>query len=262
MENATKALLIAGGIFIIMLIITLLVVFRSQLASYMEEKHNEKIVAQVVEVNSKFSEYQGKEIRGNELISIMNRIIDYNNLQASEYGYDKISISIDLVNRDVFLQDVKYSNTGTDSIFDISGNIIKNGNDDSSIKKIANLSSKLVADNNSIPNINDTKLQRLSANISYIFCSEDNIDDKKTRSQKLTSILGYKVDEDGYIVINNKKKNILQSVQNATKQYYQLTQFKRAMFTCTEIGYNTKDNGRINSMKFIIKTENGKIVFN
>ena len=90
MENATKALLIAGGILIIMLIITLLVVFRSQLASYMEEKHNEKIVAQVVEVNSKFSEYQGKEIRGNELISIMNRIIDYNNLQASVYGYDKI----------------------------------------------------------------------------------------------------------------------------------------------------------------------------
>ena len=34
-------------------------------------------IKQLVEFNNKFTNYNGKTIRGNELISIMNRIIDY-----------------------------------------------------------------------------------------------------------------------------------------------------------------------------------------
>ena len=268
MENASKALLIVAGMLIVILVISLLVVFRGQLASYMEEKHSEKLIAQAVEFNNKFSDYQGKEVRGNELISIMNRVIDYNSLQAEEYGYDKISISVDIGNRDNLWQALKYRSTDS-SIFSVRGTSITNGTDDTNIKGIASLSSSLVA-NSGIPRIDDNKLQRLSANIAVIF-KEDTESDRVTRAQKLTSILGYRVNEYGYTVnkngsyqsIDGASPYILAKVKDATSKYYQLTQFKRIMFTCTEIGYNADTNGRINSMKFKIQTDStGGIIFN
>ena len=268
MENATKALLIAGGMLIVLLVITLLVMFKGQLASYMEEKHNEKIVEQAVEFNNKFANYQGNELRGNELISVMNRIIDYNNLEAQEYGYDKISISVDVANSKDFWQVIKYR-AEDESIFSLTGNVIRNGSNDANIRNLTGISAKLINDSG-IPRISDTKLQRLSANISYIF-DESSQTSKIFRAQKLTDILGYRVDESGYTINKNGTRQsidgadiyILDKVKSATSKYYQLTQFKRAMFTCTSVGYNTKDNGRINSMTFKIQTDTtGKIIFN
>ena len=59
----------------------------------------------------------------------------------------------------------------------------------------------------------------------------------------------------------------INKVKIAASKYYQLTQFKRVMFTCTEIKYDAESservNGRINGMKFKIKTDStGEIIFN
>ena len=125
MENAAKALLIAGGMLILILVISLLVVFKGQLAAYMEQQHNEKLIKQAVEFNNKFADYQGKDVRGNELISIMNRIIDYNSLQAEQYGYDKITITVDIGNSQNLWEKLKY-NKNDGSIFSTTGNYITN----------------------------------------------------------------------------------------------------------------------------------------
>lgn len=274
MENAAKALLIAGGMLILILVISLLVVFRGQLAAYMEQQHDEKLIRQAVEFNNKFADYQGKDVRGNELISIMNRIIDYNSLQAEQYGFEKIAITVDIGNSQNLWEKLKY-NKKDESIFSTTGNYItnQNGNNDTNISKLTGLSAELVQ-NSGIPRIDDNKLQRLSANIAVIF-AESNDADKLNRAQKLTSILGYRVNEEGYTVDKNGNKvsideansYILDKVKTATSKYYQLTQFKRIMFTCTEIKYDAESservNGRINGMKFKIKTDStGEIIFN
>lgn len=275
MENAAKALLIAGGMLILILVISLLVVFKGQLAAYMEQQHNEKLIKQAVEFNNKFADYQGKDVRGNELISIMNRIIDYNSLQAEQYGYDKITITVDIGNSQNLWEKLKY-NKNDGSIFSTTGNYITNGNNDKNISDLTGLSANLVQ-NSGIPRINDNKLQRLSANIGAIFLGEyENVDAYRiSRAQKLTSILGYRVNEEGYTVDKNGNKvsideansYILDKVKTATSKYYQLTQFKRIMFTCTEIKYDAESservNGRINGMKFKIQTDStGEIIFN
>lgn len=275
MEDAAKALLIAGGMLILILVISLLVVFRGQLAAYMEQQHDEKLIKQAVEFNNKFADYQGKDVRGNELISIMNRIIDYNSLQAEQYGYDKITITVDIGNSQNLWEKLKY-NKNDGSIFSTTGNYITNGNNDKNISDLTGLSANLVQ-NSGIPRINDNKLQRLSANIGAIFLGEyENVDAYRiSRAQKLTSILGYRVDKDGYPVdkngtrtsIDGVNSSILKDVKTATSKYYQLTQFKRIMFTCTEIKYDAESservNGRINGMKFKIQTDStGEIIFN
>ena len=275
MEDAAKALLIAGGMLILILVISLLVVFKGQLAAYMEQQHNEKLIKQAVEFNNKFADYQGKDVRGNELISIMNRIIDYNSLQAEQYGYDKITITVDIGNSQNLWEKLKY-NKNDESIFSTTGNYITNGNNDTNISNLTGLSANLVQ-NSGIPRINDNKLQRLSANIGAIFLGEyENVDAYRiSRAQKLTSILGYRVDKDGYPVdkngtrtsIDGVNSSILKDVKTAASKYYQLTQFKRVMFTCTEIKYDAESservNGRINGMKFKIQTDStGEIIFN
>ena len=88
MENSAKAIIIAGGMFILIMVITLLVVFGRSLSSYMQDQHDKEMVKQITEFNNKFANYQGTELRGNELISVLNRVIDYNLYNAVEITTD------------------------------------------------------------------------------------------------------------------------------------------------------------------------------
>lgn len=247
MENATKALLIAAAILIILMLISTMLIFRNQLAGYFSEKHDSKMVEQLVEFNNRFENYNGQTIRGNELISVMNSIIDYNNYQSGIEGYEKVMIEIDFINSQ-YVQELKYDNeTGSNSIFTLSNNKIRNtSTSDSAISKIAGLSSTLVS-TSGITGITDTKLQKMSAQISNIV--DDDIVDSRAReeyinhrAELLKRILGYEVDDSD-----------ISAIKTATYKYYQYTQFKRAMFKCTNVTYNTT-NGRVNGMTFEVVT--------
>lgn len=240
MENATKALLIAAGILLIIMIISAMVIFWDEMAGYFTEKHEATMLEQLVEFNNKFSNYNGKTIRGNELLSIMNRIIDYNNYQSDMLGYEPIAIEIDLLEKQT---ELRYKNeTGGETLIEATTRFIHNdgGTNDNFIKRISETSSRL----SSNLGISDVKLQKLSAQIDNIVDDDDVLDErskedyKKYRAQLLTRILGYEVED-----------SRIYNIKQATYQYYQFTQFKRAMFECKEIKYN-EQNGRINEMIF------------
>lgn len=246
MENITKALLIAAGVLIAVMLLALVFVFWNEMSGYFTEKHNTAVLEQTVEFNNQFANYDKQTIRGNELISVMNRIINYNNYQSEMVGYERVKIEIDLKGHEA---DFKYNGeTGSNSLF--SGNI-KNTSNDDSLKLIAETSSRLVNESLSgIPYLTDTKLQRLAARINDIV--DDNISDSREKAQYkidratlLSKILGYTVAEDDAIIDDVKK---------ATYQYHQFMQFKRAMFECKEVSYN-QENGRVNGMKFEVITE-------
>lgn len=283
MENSAKAIIIAGGMFILIMVITLLVIFGRSLSSYMQDQHDKEIVKQVTEFNNKFANYQGTELRGNELISVLNRVIDYNALEAGEYGYDPVLVEIDLVDRNALDSVIKFNSKDENFLFKKNVSKIKNSKDsDDELKTISQKGTTILSKysdkekypDNYIPRLTDTKLQKLSAEISNIAQEKDNsswLDGydgdriavyNRTRAKKLTSILGYEVSAEGKIKVDGIEKDIIPAVKNATCEYYQYTQFKRIMFKCTSIEYS-QDTGRINKMSFEVKTTtDGKIVTN
>ena len=246
MENVTKALLIAGGVLFAILVLTLLVIFHNQISSYYSEEHDAKMIEQVTEFNSKFDNYNAQTIRGNELITVMNRVVDYNRTYSDIQGYQKVVITVDLKNRQ---NDLLYSDdiSNTDKLFKNSIITNKNGRDED-ISKIAGLASELAESTG----IDDTKLQKLSADIATI-CNKGPNEEDEIRNEKLQKILGYK----------NKtfQPSEISNIQKATIKYYQLTQFKRAMFKCTEVVHSQKD-GRVNKISFEVVIENGTIKLN
>ena len=288
MENSAKAIIIAGGMFILIMVITLLVIFGRSLSSYMQDQHDKEMVKQITEFNNKFANYQGTELRGNELISVLNRVIDYNALEAGEYGYDPVLVEIDLVDRNALDSVIKFNSTDENFLFKKNVSKIKNSKDsDDELKTISQKGTTILSKysdkekypDNYIPRLTDTKLQKLSAEISNIAQEKDNSswlnkydeENRKTvynstRAKKLTNILGYQVSAEGTekckINVDGIEKDIIPAVKKATCEYYQYTQFKRIMFKCTLIEYS-QDTGRINKMSFEVKTTtDGKIVTN
>ena len=83
MENASKALLIAGGILIAVIIISLLVVMFTQIGDYQKSQSSGSKESQLAEFNRDFERYTEDEIRGVDLVSLINKIHDYNTKQQS-----------------------------------------------------------------------------------------------------------------------------------------------------------------------------------
>ena len=266
MENVTKALLIAAGILLAIMILSLIVVFWGQLSGYYTEQHNSKIAVQNADFNAKFENYNQQTIRGNELISIMNKVVNYNtSIVGIEGDYDRVIMSVNFKGYQNDANDnFKYDSSDT-SIFAgiLNGNILINRGSDDNLEKITNLPSEFTQNTG----FKDTQLQRLAAEISNIAIDKqlqaDNLTDKekealkKKRNDKLENILGESKAEE-----LSKSSSEMNDLITLTKRYYQYMQFKRAMFRCTEVQHNTTGNGRVNGITFEIVEENGKAKFN
>lgn len=102
MENASKALIMAGSILIALMIIGALVLMVNNLSSYQKVGEQNVREAQVVEFNNQFETYLRKNVRGSDMISLMNRIVDYNSRKTdtSEEKFQKMSIEITGINVD------------------------------------------------------------------------------------------------------------------------------------------------------------------
>ena len=96
MENITKALLIAAGVLIAIILTTLLVIGYNQTSGYYQEQSNVTEVKQIIEMSKKFVNYEEKEIRGNEMLSVINMVEDYNEWvkQNSNEGYNEITLNV------------------------------------------------------------------------------------------------------------------------------------------------------------------------
>ena len=240
MENVSKALMMAGGLLISLMVISLIVVLWGQLSGYFTEDSKATVVEQDTKFNAQFENYNKKSIGGYDLISVINKIIDYNRTAADIKNYDRIKIKIELNGRNF-----QYNgDTGT-NIFK-NKDTLSNIDKDTDIEEISNLSTNLVEDlSKAGVEADDTKLQLLSANIANIV--DDKVDEE-TRTKKLKSIFGDKIADSNGKISENK----ISKIKSATMQYYQYIQFKRAMFTCTDVKYN-QQNGRVNEMDFEIE---------
>lgn len=83
-NNAPKALLMAGGILIAMLIISALVLFYSNLSYFQDRQDQDVKEQQIVEFNKEYTKYERDDLTLMDLKSIYNKIESYNTLHPDE----------------------------------------------------------------------------------------------------------------------------------------------------------------------------------
>lgn len=103
MENASKALLIAGGVLIGLLVISALLLMFNQISDYNKEQTNTKATIQLANFNQEYTRYARDNLQGVDMISLANKVADYNTRSGTvgEIDYD-LPITLTIVLGDKF----------------------------------------------------------------------------------------------------------------------------------------------------------------
>lgn len=97
MENASKALLMAAGVLIGILILSLIVYLFANFGMASAEVHKQKDMNDINSFNTQFTSYEGKECNIQDVISAVNLAIDNNknySLNAEEGNNYYITVNI------------------------------------------------------------------------------------------------------------------------------------------------------------------------
>ncbi len=279
MENATKALLIAAGMLIALIILSSLLLLFNMVSDFYQNSSNMTEEQQRIEFNKQFENYENKEIRGNELLSIMNKIDDYNSMEI-EYGYSSMSFVVDFKSTELFKQ-FNYESVNDSSTYLLSGSntkITENKLKDFS-NRVNDPSTGLIGSLQSVSGsvkVTETLLQQLSSNIANIMVEESNSgatndydinnrnDARRKRAKLLENIFGVNICNDDKVtyITDSKYVKMVDTIKDVTLKYYEFTQFKRAHFLCTGLEYDSV-TGRVNEMSFELCTDdNGNVVIN
>ncbi|MCI8470932.1 MAG: hypothetical protein HFJ35_05660 [Clostridia bacterium] len=76
MENASKALIVAGAIFLSILIISLGIYIFNQASEVTKSSNLSEI--EVLQFNEKYTSYEGENVRGSEVNTLLTRIVQNN----------------------------------------------------------------------------------------------------------------------------------------------------------------------------------------
>lgn len=106
MENASKALLMAGGVLLTILVVSLLMYAISMYSDYQQNQIRLAEIEDTAKFNQQFTNYERDDVLGYEVLSLANKVMDYNNRESDavdENGktvndklYPKISMSIEM----------------------------------------------------------------------------------------------------------------------------------------------------------------------
>jgi len=259
MENASKALLIAAGIMIGLIVITMIAYAHGKISNYYESKELTLQSEQLADFNKQFLGYNRADVRGSDLLSLVNKIVDYNDRKADpkDIAHEPMCLTIQIENNsttqkevDLFcfeLDDYNYNKSLNNIILKTYTNV-KNGKYDSSIDKYDILSNATSQIKGYYNKITDNTIPILSQNIYSIFDvynkKYDN-NEKEVAKVKRDNVLKEMFGKDTYT--DTKIKNI----EKAAYEAYQITQFKRAHFKCIEKDTKYNPNtGRIVSLHF------------
>lgn len=112
MENASKALIMAGSILIALLTIGALMFMFDNISEVERQKDQNAEIEELLEFNRQFEQYDAVGLRGSDLITVMNKIVNYNEkVIEDDDGYNTVKMKI------VFKEDFKakiFTATGVD----------------------------------------------------------------------------------------------------------------------------------------------------
>lgn len=161
MENATKALEIAGGVLISLLVLGLLIYAYNNLSSVKQTEYQATQEQQSTDFNKQYEAYNKDGLYGSQIFSLANLINEYNKNESDKKGYQEISLS------------AKFPNTGEY----IKGGLVENKNKHSLTEQYDSLEKAIVEASKTPIKCND--------NITRTLKTLNSMD-----TRKLTEILG------------------------------------------------------------------------
>lgn len=223
MENASKALIIAGSVLMAVLVIGALMLMYNQIADIEQTKTDNDELSKMEDYSKKFEEYNGT-IYGSELFSLANLQDDYTKRYKQEDGYTKITITV-IINNSI--SGTSYFQSGEKEI----SKILEDKN------RIENYITKYESENmfkgKTVKYYSQLTIREIADMYGVNFSSDDLESDVEDKIRKKGG------EAERLIEAIAKYKNI--------KSVY--TEFKNKRFKCTNVTYN-KNNGRIESMRF------------
>lgn len=254
MENASKALIMAGSVLIGLMIIGALLLMFNNLNNYQSTDVQTTREAQVIQFNNQYETFNRKNVRGSDLYSLLNRVVDYNRRKSTEgtgkntgqyLAYEPMTITFDLGNDLNVFYAPRASATD-----DYTHLLAKQGYEQSSIKNDFETSMGTIIKNLEYTYGSDS-LNNLVTGITKIFIANSSSD-----SEKKIAIENFNKASKKKMVASWSQIKERSEIRKDVYQYYEYVQFKRAKFNCeanmfrdTNIKYNN-ETGRIIEINF------------
>ena len=245
MENASKALIMAGGMLLAILIVSLLIYAWSLFSEYQASRDSLADIEDTAKFNEQFANYDREDVQGYELISLVYKIIDYNYRKSSDADaksndkYTPITITINFGSPEnrkklcvgdatnvLFTKDVYKQSTITEM---------------NSFKGIIEYATALEKKWGGSDNA--TKLAK-AYNSIFENPKDDNERLNAVKKWNYLSSIKYEMSQEEYQKMNrNEKENV--------SKYYEYMQFKRSIFKSdsSKLIYDNT-TGRITQMVF------------
>lgn len=106
MENATKALIIAGSVLLSIIVLSIFMLMVNSLTDYQQAQTQIEQTQDVISFNNQFQGYMRDDISGSDVLSVINKVTYYNRTKASdavdnagsgdEYVYEPITLIVEL----------------------------------------------------------------------------------------------------------------------------------------------------------------------
>lgn len=230
MENASKALIMAGSVLLSVLIISALVLLFNRIGAFKRSEVSEKDIEKLAEYTKQIETFK-RELYGSELLSLCNLIEDYNARQV-DLGYDKIQVNVTLNNA---IEKLTVDENGRE----VSGA-------KASISKSYNSSKQLVTDFNKLQDeVNYYKNKKYKNDNGK---SVEKLSGLKSKELKIALGVESTMDlSDISSISNSELRKFLSYMENYIRLKTDLTTFKNKKF---KIEYKYDDNTlRVNSIK-------------
>lgn len=229
MENASKALIMAGGILIALLVIGALVLMFNQLSYYQRTETDSEKTQQLADFNKEYLKYTYDDIKGYELISLVNKVIDYNIKEEVGNSVDYTKKITVVINMKEFKS--KYGVKNITSLFTKDTYTINNSN------------TIFSADLNNFRSMENTytlsAMNKLSAN--YDTLKQAKAENQNSYETKIKEIVGK--------VVKNNSGNTISLAE--IEQYREYSEFKSSTFKPGNVEYH--NNGQVKQLSFEFK---------
>lgn len=282
MENASKALLMAGGILLTMLVLSLLLYGWNMVVEYQESQDRIKEVEDLAKFNQQFTNYERNDVQGYELLSLVNKVIDYNQRKSEKFNEESAAGNDELY-KAITINIVMYKSTSVPDTTITKDEVAKLLTRKVEIPATETINEKIINEENKLTLFiqpkytqNDTEKQ-FENNILKDVLEMEKPDSEFGGAAGIQSlvknidtiyqgkIIGYNtgnVDTSwydmNYIVNRYKtltgKKYAIGQIRDTSKiknvlKYYEYSYFKKSIFECTKVEYD-KDTGRVIQMDF------------
>lgn len=247
MENAAKALSIAGGILIALIIFASLIFTFRRMSQIPDRQNFLKEVEEMEEFNRQFEAYQKKLMYGVDVISCLNKVID-NNTKSEDYAYGRYNVKIEITIKSSIEDKVEVWYFDDDRGKKPEERILEKNIDIGTFGDIfgKNFATSNISNIKNYTNINPKSeyiwIEVKSGKKTYIYENSKYLtDDAKVLKQLSEDTVNMQK------VATNPNKD---DIRNWSKViwYTSAYNFKNKKFKCTGITYN--DEGRINSISF------------